>query len=581
MKNFLSNLQITVKHFLTPKEILILFFLLCITFISFLSITTNLTSYFKVERIVYSGNINEGVVGSPKITNPFQSTNQAEKNLSALLFSSLVKNIHTENGEVKYDLGLASKIETTADKSEFKIYLNPKALFSDNSKITVDDILHSLQNITQEKNFQAEKVDDFTLSIKFKNPNVISKNIESFTDKLEILTSPIISKNEDFSGTYSNNLITSGAFKINKINKDVEGNITYVNLTRYNNGESKLPYLKNYNFYFYSDEAQAMSDLQIKELNLLSGMSGQIISKVKDDESLKILTSKLSNNFSLFLNQNKNASLRDPEFRQILSEAIDRDALVNQVLGGYAVALKNILGESDSSNLKNDNTENLIKRIIVDKDNGLFFENGVLYTGQKTASSTKSKEVVKISITTINNKELVDTANFVANSWKKLGIETTIKTVDRSQLQQIVRDRDFDTLLFGFSIKKSSDFWSFFHSSERTFPKLNIANYASKKTDSILESLSAEQDSKRQAVLLSDLSKNLEADTPVIMLYKPLFVQAITGNIVTIMPESINSEEDKYKMLQHWFTDTEKVLKFFETNAFLKTMSFTLDTLLN
>jgi ABC-type transport system substrate-binding protein len=312
-----------------------------------------------------------------------------------------------------------------------------------------------------------------------------------------------------------------------------------------------------------------LSDLQSKELNLLSGISGQIISKIKDDPSLNILNSPMSNNFALFLNQNKQVSLRDQEFRQTLSRAIDRDQLVNQTLGGYALPVQNILGE----NQKSPTTEQLIKEIVADKDNGLFFENGVLYTGQKTTSSSTEREVAKISITTINNKELIETANFVAASWKKLGAEVEVKTIDRSQLQQVVRDRDFDTLLFGFNTRRLSDYKSFFHSEERTFPRLNIANFASKKADQLLTSLDAKT--------LPELSQILETEVPVIMLYKPVFVQALTGNIQVVMPEQINKEEDKYRLVNHWFTGTEKVLPWFELNVWMKDFARNMDLWIN
>jgi peptide/nickel transport system substrate-binding protein len=483
------------------------------TIIFLLSSLYAFTDYLRVDRIVYTGQIKEAAVGAPKVTNPYQSLNQTEKNLSQLLFSSLIRNLRIENGEIKYDFGLAQKIETNSSFSEIKITLVDNAEFSNGTNITSADIIHSLQLSPNEKNFQEEIVDEKTVLLKFKN-----QTSQEIYKNLNVLTQPIVSRDENFSETYSTNLITSGFYRIRKIKKDNEGNIMSVELARFQNGEQKLPYIKKYFFYIYPDESSALSDLQSKEVNLLSGVSGQIVSKIKDDKTLKVIESKLSNNFAIFLNQNRNQHLRDSEFRQILSEAIDRDQLVNQTLGGYAVPMKNILGE----NSKNQNLETLQNKIISNKDNGLFFENGVLYGGQKTASSTKEREVVKISITTINNKELVDTANFVANSWKKLGVETEIRTIDRSQLQQVVKERDFDTLLFGFSTKDYSDYYSFFHSEERTFPRLNIANYASKKADAILNNLKSEKDFKKKAELLSDLSKELSEDTPIILLYKPL-----------------------------------------------------------
>lgn len=549
-KSFSNKLVLTVKYFLTPKEILILFFLLFVTFISSLFLLQNLTNYFKVDRIVYTGQLNEGVIGYPQITNPYQSLNQAEKNLASLTFSSLIKNIRIENNELKYDLQLADKIETDSNFSQIKITLRDNLKFSNSEEITTADIIHTLQNLPIEKTWDEEIIDDKNLVIKLRN----NKNIPSYSDKiemLEILTFPVISKQENFSGAFSLSLVTSGAYKINKIEKDVEGNIKHIQLKRYNNGQSKLPYLKYYNFYYYNDETSALTDLQTKEINLLSGVTGTIVSKIKDDESLKIISSKLSNNFALFLNQNKNEVLREQKFRDALSQAIDREALVRNTLGGYAVPEGNILGEN--------------KKTVV----GQNLESSVKYSNQK------------ISITTVNNKELVDTANFIANSWKKLGVEVEIKTIDRSELQTVVRDRDFDALLFGFSVKDVSDYEHYFHSRERSFPKLNIANYSSKTADKLLEELNSESDLVKREQLFTELSKVLETDLPVILLYKPLFLQAVTGKINLIIPDTLSKEEEKYKLIEHWFTQTEKVLPWIETVSRIKNVVRQMDLWVN
>lgn len=557
MKDFFTKLKLTIEYFLKPKEIIFLCSLLFVTFFSFIYLIFSSTNYFKIDRILYKGQMSEAVIGTPKITNPFQSINQAERNLSALLFSSLIKNLQNDG---KFDLALADKVEISTDKKQYKIYIKQNAKFSNDKTIESADVIYSLENIPYEKNFTTEILDNKTFTVNFKSSNTQINGFEN----LEIFTYPIIEKNSNFENTYSDNLITSSFFRVKNITQNTGGNITSISLERFNNGEEKLPYLKKYTLYFYNNEAEALADFQAKEINLLSGISGQIISKIKDDSSFKITNSKLSNNFSLFINQNKNEDLQDIEFRKILSESIDRIALTNQVFGGYALPEKNILEE----NSKNIPLETLLGKLPT----GLKLENGVLYRADKP---------VKISITTINNKELVDTANFVANSWTKLGIETQVKTIERSSLQAVVKDRDFDILLFGFSIKNNADYYSFFHSKERNYPKLNIANYVRKKVDTLLEDLQNEKDSTNQNNLIKGLSTELENDMPIILLYKPFFVQAITAQVNVQMPESLYEETDKYKNIQNWYIYTEKVLKIFETFPVLKNSSNFLDKILN
>lgn len=410
-----------------------------------------------------------------------------------------------------------------------------------------------------------------------------STNVQNF---LEILSYPIISKNEKYDTNFSKNLITSSSFKIDSISKDSDGNVTNLNLKRYNNGEEKLPYIKKYNIVFFKNEPDAYTAFQRKEVDLLSGIPGNTLSKIKDDRNFKFDVSQLPNNFAIFFNQNQSEVLRDGDLRQALSDVIDRTSLTNQVLGSFGIPMKNLAGDNPNSKSVDD--------IIKSLPSSFSFENGVLYYGIKKTENSKSanstsdknnksttkktdtaetkttnKTQVKIKLTTIQNEELVETAKFLANSWKKIGVETEIKIIDRKDLNQLVKERDFEGLLFGFSIKTVSDYYSFFNSKERSFPKLNISNYTNSSVDKILENLNNERKTANQKELIKQLSDIISKDNPVIILYKPQFVLAHFLKTQIQLPNTIKSEEDRYSYINNWFTDTEKVLSIFSKFNFI------------
>jgi ABC-type transport system substrate-binding protein len=259
-----------------------------------------------------------------------------------------------------------------------------------------------------------------------------------------------------------------------------------------------------------------------------------------------------------------------------MSDIVDRESLTNQVLGSYGIPEKNISGQKD--NLKP--TQEIIDKLLQDESTGFSFKDGVLYTSTKKSSETNEDKntanPVKLVLTTIQNKELEETAKFLQTSWKKIGLETEIRVVDRKDLNNIVKDRDFEGLLFGFSIKTEKDYYSFFSSKERSYPKLNISNYTSKQTDKILDVLSGENSDARVKDLVNQLSVEIADDNPVIILYKPQFVFAHFLKTQIKLPNTIRSEEDRYDYIEYWYTHTEKVLNIFQTSKVIDR----LDTLL-
>jgi peptide/nickel transport system substrate-binding protein len=498
------------------------------------------------------------------LSDPYKNTTSSEKDLNKLLFSSLIKNLKNE----KFELGIAESVGVSSDKQTYKVVLRDNIYFSNGDEIKAEDVLYSLNQIPLEKNYTAVAESEKVIVFNVKN---------SLTSFLDTLTYPIVQKNQKFENNFSKNLVTSSFFKISDIEKDVDGNVTKIFLSRFNNGEAKLPFLKNYNLIFFRDEVLAYSAFQRKEIDLLSGIPGTTISKIKDDTNIVIEKYPLSNNFALFLNQNKNEFLRNAALREALSETIDRVSLTNQVLGSFGLPMKNLLG--NSGKLKTN------EEIIDSLEASFIFENGVLYGRTKETSDTKGsekaiKQAVKIKLTTIENKELTETAKFLQNSFKKIGVEVEILIIDRKDLNNTVKERDFESLLFGFSVKDEKDYESFFSSKERIYPKLNISNYASKETDRILGTLSKESDSQKIQNLIENLSAQIQKDNPIILLYKPQLVFAHFQRYQIILPNSLKSESDRYGMIQNWYTDTEKISKIFINLSFLNKLVDKMDMIL-
>ncbi len=499
------------------------------------------------DRIVYSGSAIEGVIGSPKETNPYNSVTQVDKDLNTILYSSLLDN--------NLQPRLAEKVEVSNDKSIYRITMRPDIYFSNGDPITLDDILYSLNYVPLEKNYSVEKTSDNVLTFQLKKSDPIF---------LQQLTYPIIQKDTVFENNFSTKMVTSSFFKIAGINKDLDSNVTSISLNRFNNGEAKLPYFKKYNLVYFKDEVEAYNAFQKKEIDLLSGIPGSTISKITDDTNIKFEVAALPNNYAVFLNQNKNEVLQNKALRQAMSNIVDRESLTNQVLGSFGTPMKNILGEKGSPKT----AEEVLRTLTSGKDSGFSFKDGVLYEGTKKASTSENR-AIKIKLTTIQNTELVETAKYLQNSWKKIGIETDIDIIDRKNLSDVVKERDFEALLFGFSIKSEKDYYSFFSSKERGYPKLNISNYTSRQTDKILDVLAGDNNQARVLDLVNQLSVEIADDNPIILLYKPQFVFTHFANFQVKLPKTIKSEEERYTYIQDWYSGTEKVFNFFNQSKFV------------
>ena len=78
-------------------------------------------------------------------------------------------------------------------------------------------------------------------------------------------------------------------------------------------------------------------------------------------------------------------------------------------------------------------------------------------------------------MTTVNQPQLIKTANLLKDYWKKIGVEVDVKSIEISDLKAIIKTRDFDALLYGEALGFEPDLYPFWHSSQVNDPGLNLS----------------------------------------------------------------------------------------------------------
>jgi peptide/nickel transport system substrate-binding protein len=163
--------------------------------------------------------------------------------------------------------------------------------------------------------------------------------------------------------------------------------------------------------------------------------------------------------------------------------------------------------------------------------------------------------------------ELVKIAEKIKENWIAVGVETEIKIFESGDLNQnVIRPRNFDALLFGIIVDDESDLYSFWHSSQRIDPGLNITGYANIEADGLLKKMLENSDVEVAKDLLSKFQKEIENDIPAVFLYSPEFLYVIPENIMGVKIKTISSPSDRFVNIHKWYTQKDKVSKIFINN---------------
>ncbi len=173
----------------------------------------------------------------------------------------------------------------------------------------------------------------------------------------------------------------------------------------------------------------------------------------------------------------------------------------------------------------------------------------------------KKNEELTLKLTTSNWPELTQAAQLLEKQWEQLNVAVDLEILSTPELQQAIKERAYEALLFGEVLNIDLDPFSFWHSSQKKNPGLNLALYDNKTSDKILEETRQTINPLERAKKYDDFQKVLLEDAPAVFLYSPYYLYSpnkkIKGNEIEIM--SIPS--DRFDNIDKWYIKTKRVKK--------------------
>jgi peptide/nickel transport system substrate-binding protein len=186
---------------------------------------------------------------------------------------------------------------------------------------------------------------------------------------------------------------------------------------------------------------------------------------------------------------------------------------------------------------------------------------------QKKTSKEKEEapaQRLSFSITTGDTPELRMVTSIIKEQLSKIGIEINIdKVYETGQLNQVIKDRDYEALFFGQIVNHESDLYSFWHSSQRNHPGLNIAMFGNVKIDNLLETIQKTGDPEIRKEKYEQLIKEFDENIPAIFIYSPKYLYITSNNLYGVNLERIVSPSDRFSNINNWYTEEDKVWKIF------------------
>lgn len=537
------------------------------------SVWLALNYYYQNSAIVpaYGGQYKEALIGSPQYINPILAeANEVDRDLSILIFSGLMK--YDNAGVLKPDIAESYEI---ADGGKSYIFRIRKDVFwHDGPQLATDDVIftiNTLQNPEYKsplaanwRGVKAEKIDDFT--VKFSLGNAFSPFLENLT--IGILPKHIwenIAANGFQISDYNLKPIGSGPYKFSKIEKNsLKNTINFIELKTDEKYYSGRPFIKTLVFKFYNSESESIEALTSGEVDGISYLSPQNKDKISSVET-NIYNFRIPRYVAVFLNQNKSKALSDINVRKALAYGTDKKQIINDTLKGEAdivdtPILRDMIPEM-TGNAGAETYEFSLEKAKAqlaewkDADGDGILEKKILKTDKE---STK----LEITISTSDWTELAKIAEILKSQWEKIGIKVNLDIQKVGDLtQKTIKPREFDALLFGEILYMDPDPFSFWHSSQKKDPGLNLAMYDNPQADKLLEDARQTLDFKERVKKYDAFQQIVANDAPAVFLFSPHYLYAVDNFVKGIETKNIATPARRFSDIEKWYIKTDREFK--------------------
>jgi peptide/nickel transport system substrate-binding protein len=561
-------------HYIGKRPIsdrLILMICFSVFFVSLLYVANLFNHSQKTLVATAGGTLTEGIVGTPRFANPVLAITRADQDVISLVYSGLMK--IDETGELQPEL--AESVTISDDGLIYNIVLKENIYFHDDAKVTSADVAYTISLIQNPllksplkgnwNDVEVEIIDEREFNLILDKP---------YTPFIENLTVGILPKhvwNEltieqlPFS-QHNTEPIGSGPYFLKSVDYNKSGLINSYTLEAFTRTDdvAKIPKII---LYFYPNEEYLIEGFKAGDFATTASFPQSRLDEI-DQSKYTIEEESLPRIFSVFINQNKSAVLRETSVRLALNEVIDKKDLVDTVLFGYGEVANSPIPPGFMS--ESTSTPSMVATGTVPdkirKAEEILIKGGWEQQTDRSWQKEIDGQVTKLSVslTTSNSPVFEQTASYLKTAWEKLGVEVSVAQFEQSDLiQVIIRPRDYELLLFGNEIGRQLDLYPFWHSSQKDDPGLNISAYTNITTDKLLETARTTRETSDRDLALREFEASIIDEQPAIFLYSPAFTY-VFRNDITIKPiNKLVRPGERFSQINSWYMSDNNVWKIF------------------
>jgi len=508
----------------------------------------------------------EAVVGQPEYINPILARRDVDRDLVALIFNGLTK----VNDRLEIVPDLAQRWRVSADGRTYTFDLRHDVVWHDGVPFTADDVVFTVRAMQEQyfqgpdqlanlwRTVQVEKVNRYSVRFILKEP---------FTPFLDYTTIGILPAHllADVPAIllpqqpFNLKPIGTGPFEVSEVHLDQGYMILKANPAYF----GPPPRMRQVEFQFYPDRSSIWAAYDQRAVTGIGGLLPQELTAVRGHPSLALHSAPLSRETLIFFNlTNPEAPfLAEREVRQALLYALDRQRLIDQVLGGQGILAHSVVLPNTwayYSELPRYAYDPQHARSLLEQAGWHYPSSAELPSDLVGGAWVRWRQGVALEFTLLvdgANATHIRLAQEIVRQWAKIGVRVH---VEQGLNQERLRMGRFMAALVDCELGPDPDPYPLWHSTQAGGRGQNYTGFSNREADELMEKGRQITDVERRKQLYHRFQEIWAQELPALPLYHPIYNYALDQGIGGVQLGLMRWPSDRFRNICQWYLVTRE-----------------------
>ncbi len=512
---------------------------------------------------VTGGIYTEGLVGSLNRLNPLLDFNHPnDHDIDRLLFSGLMR--HDDRGVPQGDLAESWGISQDGKTYNFTIRSNAK--WHDGEPVTSDDVAFTIELLRSEESIAPQDVKDLWNDIEILSldeKTIQFRLPEPFAPFMDYVTFGIVpqhlleglSFNEIIDAAYNLKPVGSGSYRFDRLIVE-NGQITGVALAANPDYYQPRPFIDHFVFRFYPDAVSALEAYRNEEINGIGHVSDDILPAALRETNLRLYTGRLPELSLIYFNLDnpKVAFFSQPEVRQALYAGLNRQWMIDNLLGGQAIIADSPIFPNTWAYYED------IERVEFDAEGAIEMLKEAGFSIPASGGSVRANEEgtpLEFELLYPDDERHTLLAEAIRNDWEKLGVNVLLTPMPYEELvNDYLATRLYQAALVDINLANSPDPdpYPFWHQAQATGGQ-NYSKWDDRQASEYLEQARVTTDLGQRAKLYRNFQVRFSQELPALPLFYPVYTYGVDSQVQGVRMGPLFDSCDRFATVTQWYLE--------------------------